>query len=119
MGRMGMNVQSTTGDTVSGRSGWSRIACALHLLLLCVLVPLVVAMPPAGGLILVLPAGTLPADDGWLRQHGAEPVGPGRFSDSIVVRGAWWRLVLPALGRGAILMSASGAGCVAAGEDKT
>lgn len=102
-----------------GLPGGATCLRIVHLTLILLLVPAAGLMPPAGGLILVLPVGELPADDAWLRRHGAERVGPGRIANSIVVRGSWARLLVPALGHGAVPLSASLTGCVASGVERT
>jgi hypothetical protein len=118
MGQMTVRAQMVNGTKPIGRSLWSRLACALHLGLLVLILPVVTALPAPGSLLVVLPLGSLPADDLWLRNNGGTVLGPGLSADSLVVRGSWWRLVLPTLRQGALLVSASDAACDSVGENR-
>jgi hypothetical protein len=69
--------------------------------------------PPAEGTIAIIPV--LPDDPAaswrWAVSADALLIAPGRYPGSIIVRGSFAKLLLPALAHGALLLSARYAGC--------
>jgi len=83
--------------------------------MLVVLAAAAILAPPANGSMAIVPL--LPGDPStsWRWAIGADAlmIAPGRYPGSIVVRGSFAKLFVPALAHGAILISAKYAGCSA------